>query len=200
MLALDILLDVVPRLLMGEEVHLAPQLLPHTADVLQPLVEAHLILRLRGDGQHHLAPGVRRHQAAQNHHLAVGALQQALANQTEEGIGHVGLVVQTNHHLTHILLHHGMDNARGHVGADAVDGLHLDVSRHSDAHRPLQVDLCLLAPAVVAVIIVRYREAQQTVRHLGVTYHHRKLRQHIHRHRVRVGNHTAAVAAASVPL
>ena len=78
-----IALDVCHSLWMSMELQEAIQLLSDTADMLQPLVEASLVLGLLRNGDYHSVQGSWRHDESYGHYLTVGSLEHMVDNRAK---------------------------------------------------------------------------------------------------------------------
>ena len=121
--------------------------------------------------------------------------------------------MHAKYHLTHILLLHGVQDARGDVGAHPAQGGHLHVRRRCNALRLQQVLLaaaqCLVLLSfvhgddgtVLDVVLVKiYGESHQAVVDVGVADGDAQLGQHLHVLRVVVGHEAFSVVRTPVLL
>ena len=188
--------DVRKCIVVGMVFEMAVELLSDAAYMLYPLVEAHLVLGILRYGNDGAADGAWRDDAADGHHLAVGAAEHVVDDVAERCLGHSrGAVLKVDDDLSAVVLLDGMYDAACHVGAEAADGGHVHVCRRRNALGLFEqhLALALLVAAVACLRVVCHGEAHEAVGDVGVAYEHGKLRNQVYVCRLAVGDEALAV-------
>ena len=194
---------------MGMVLQMAVQLFADAADVLQPLVEADLVLGFLRHGHDDPADGPRRHDAAHGHHLAVASAQDVVYHGAQRGARHTRRAVgQTDDDFAAVIFVHGVQDASRHVGAHAVEychrhvggcGYHLRVLQQATAHFHASLGSSF-GRVGGGLAFVRHEEAHEAVGDKGVTDEDGQLCQHVDIGFLAVGDEALAVVGAAVVL